>query len=104
MTTNPEDELEKSGKAISELVTAIFDGTADLVAKLRKMSDKSATTAERLRSIADMVEGVSDLQHAAAVAVAEIGAEMIQAERIPSDDESEDDEDYEDEEEDDEND
>lgn len=96
MTTNPEDELEKSGKQISDLVSAIFDGTADLVSKLRKMSDKSSTVAERLRSIADMIESISDLQHAAAVAVAEIGAEMIQAERIPSDDESEDEDEYDD--------
>lgn len=91
--SNPDDDLEKSGLEISKLVGIIFDGTAEVVTKLRKMSEKSSDVAGRLHSIAEMIESISDLQHAAAVAVAEIGAEMIKAERIPDDEEDDSDED-----------
>jgi hypothetical protein len=91
--------MDDLGEGIEQGVTIIWDNTADIVNRLRKASDKSQTLAERFRALGEVMDAISQFQHAAAVEAARLGAEAIEAERInfededPEDDEEEEEED-----------
>jgi hypothetical protein len=85
---DPEEihNMDDLGAGIEEGVTIIWDNTTDIVARLRKAADRSATLGERFRALGEVMDAISQFQHAAAVEAARLGAEAIAAERLSFDD------------------